>query len=56
MDREGLRGDFGGKIIFHEGVDNQYTLPFGSEEDVRKEVRDNICILGLDGGYTRPMP
>ena len=32
-------------------MDNQQTLAFGSEDDVRKEVRDNLRILGRDGGY-----
>ncbi len=51
MDREGLKRDFGDKIVFHGGMDNQYTLPFGSEEEVRREVKDNVNILGRDGGY-----
>jgi uroporphyrinogen decarboxylase len=51
MDREGLKRDFGGKLIFHGAVDNQYTLVFGSEEDVRQEVLGNLRILGKDGGY-----
>jgi uroporphyrinogen decarboxylase len=51
MDRESLKADFGDKVIFHGGVDNQYTLAFGSVEDVRKEVQENIEILGRDGGY-----
>ena len=51
MEREGLKKDFGDKIIFHGGVDNQYTLPFGSVEEVKKEVIDNIRILGKNGGY-----
>ena len=51
MEREGLKRDFGDKLIFHGGVDNQYTLAFGSEEEVRQEVRDNIRILGEGGGY-----
>ncbi len=51
MEREGLKRDFGDKLIFHGGVDNQYTLPFGSVEEVRQEVIDNINILGKDGGY-----
>ena len=51
MDREGLKRDFGKDLVFHGGVDNQKTLPFGSVEDVRKEVRDNIRILGAGGGY-----
>jgi len=51
MEREGLKRDFGDKIVFHGGMDNQQTLPFGSAEDVRGEVLDNIRILGAGGGY-----
>ena len=51
MDRERLKQDFGDKLVFHGGVDNQYTLAFGSVEEVRQEVIDNIHILGKDGGY-----
>lgn len=51
MDRAELKRDFGDKIIFHGGVDNQYTLPFGTVEEVKKEVADNLQILGKGGGY-----
>jgi len=51
MGREGLTRDFGDRLVFHGGVDNQYTLAFGSEEEVRAEVRDNIRILGKEGRY-----
>ncbi|MBN1401987.1 MAG: uroporphyrinogen-III decarboxylase-like protein [Anaerolineae bacterium] len=51
MEREGLKRDFGDQIIFHGGVDNQYTLAFGSVQEVRQEVLDNIRILGAGGGY-----
>ena len=51
MEREGLKKDFGGRIIFHGGMDNQYTLPFGRVEEVRQEVLDNLRILGDGGGY-----
>jgi len=51
MEREGLARDFGGGIIFHGSIDNQWTLPFGSEEDVRAEVRENFRIFGRNGGY-----
>lgn len=51
MDREGLKRDFGDKLVFHGAVDNQYTLPFGSVEEVRQEVLDNLRILGEGGGY-----
>jgi uroporphyrinogen decarboxylase len=51
MEREGLKRDFGDELVFHGGVDNQYTLPFGSVEEVRQEVMDNLSILGEGGGY-----
>jgi len=51
MEREGLKRDFGDRLIFHGGVDNQYTLAFGSVEEVKKEVIENIEILGYDGRY-----
>lgn len=51
MDRESLKREFGGKIVFHGGMDNQRTLPFGAVEDVRWEVFDNLSILGRNGSY-----
>ena len=51
MEREGLKASFGDKLIFHGAMDNQYTLPFGSAEEVRREVVDNLNILGAGGGY-----
>jgi uroporphyrinogen decarboxylase len=51
MEREGLKRDFGDKLVFHGAVDNQYTLAFGSQEEVRQEVLDNLRILGEGGGY-----
>ena len=51
MEREGLKRDFGDQVIFHGGVDNQYTLARGTVEEVRTEVIDNIRILGEGGGY-----
>ena len=51
MEREGLKRDFGDKLIFHGAVDNQYTIPFATVDEVRQEVRDNYRILGEGGGY-----
>jgi uroporphyrinogen decarboxylase len=51
MEREGLKKDFGPRIALHGGVDNQFTLPFGSVAEVRQEVLDDIRILGRGGGY-----
>jgi uroporphyrinogen decarboxylase len=51
MEREALARDFGGRIVFHGGVDNQHTLPFGDAGDVRRQVRDNIAIFRDTKGY-----
>ena len=51
MDREALKRDFGDQLVFHGAMDNQHTLAFGSVEEVRQEVADNIRILGEGGGY-----
>ena len=51
MERAALKRDFGERLIFHGGVDNQHTLVYGSVEDVREEVRTNLAVLGKGGGY-----
>jgi uroporphyrinogen decarboxylase len=51
MDRESLADEFGHQVVFHGGVDNQYTLPFGTAEDVRRQVRENIEIFKNCKGY-----
>ena len=51
MDRETLARDFGSRLVFHGGIDNQHTLPFGSPDDVRREVRDNLRIFRNARGY-----
>jgi len=49
MDRAGLKRDFGDKVIFHGGVENQHVLPFGSPEDVVAEVKTCLETLGAGG-------
>jgi len=51
MDRAALKRDFGTQVVMHGGVDNQYTLAFGSTDEVRAEVIENLAILGEGGGY-----
>ncbi len=51
MERERLKRDFGDRLVFHGAMDNQYTLPFGTVDEVRQEVIDNYTILGDGGGY-----
>ncbi len=51
MDRAGLKRDFGDRLVFHGAMDNQYTLPFGTVDEVREEVLYNLEVLGAGGGY-----
>ncbi|HYN01434.1 MAG TPA: uroporphyrinogen decarboxylase family protein [Vicinamibacteria bacterium] len=45
MEREALAREFGTRVAFHGGVDNQQTLPFGTPSDVRAEVLENLRIF-----------
>ena len=51
MDLAGLVRDFGRDLCFHGGVDTQRTLPFGSTQDVRAEVRSYLDLTRQRGGY-----
>ncbi|OHB81617.1 MAG: hypothetical protein A2V98_22655 [Planctomycetes bacterium RBG_16_64_12] len=46
-----LKEEFGSRLCFHGGIDIQQTLPRGSPDDVRREVRTRVGELGHDGGY-----
>jgi Uroporphyrinogen decarboxylase (URO-D) len=47
-----LKREFGAHVTFWGGgVDTQHTLPFGSSDDVRAEVRKRLEIFGMGGGY-----
>ena len=48
MELEGLKKDFGRKICFHGGIENQNILPFGTPDEVRAEVRHCIDALTSD--------
>ncbi|MBI4927130.1 MAG: hypothetical protein HY835_05150 [Anaerolineae bacterium] len=47
-DLAALKEEFGAQFCFHSAVDNQQTLPFGTPEDVRAEVRMLAQTLGKD--------
>lgn len=51
MEPDGLKRDFGEKLVFHGGIDLQHVLPFGSVEEVKAEVRRYIRALAPGGGY-----
>ncbi|MCK4276412.1 MAG: methyltransferase, partial [Phycisphaerae bacterium] len=52
MDPKALKSQFGEDIVFWGGgVDTQRTLPFGTSDEVYKEVRERIEIFNDGGGY-----
>lgn len=51
MDSFELKRDFGDRVTFHGGVDEQHVLPFGTEQDVEAEVRLRLRALAPGGGY-----
>jgi uroporphyrinogen decarboxylase len=51
MDSAGLKRRFGGRVVFHGGVDEQFVLPHGSREEVREEVTRRIRAFAPGGGY-----
>jgi hypothetical protein len=52
MDPAELKERFGDRVTFWGGgVDTQHTLPFGTPEKVRQEVRERIRIFGPGGGF-----
>ncbi|MGA2764994.1 MAG: uroporphyrinogen decarboxylase family protein [Spirochaetia bacterium] len=52
MDSRTLKDRFGTRIVFWGGgIDSQRVLPFASPETVREEVRRNLDIFKVGGGY-----
>ena len=49
MDR--LTEHFGGRIVFHGGIDTQHVLPEGTPDQVRTHAREVIDGLSAKGGY-----
>ena len=43
-----LKAEYGRRLCFHGGVDNQQTLPFGTPDDIRAEVKRLIAALAGD--------
>lgn len=50
-DIEGIKEEFGDQISFHGAIDIQHLLPYGRPEEVTKEAKRIISILGRGGGY-----
>jgi len=51
MDPASLAEQFGDRLTFHGGIDEQHLLPHGTPDQVRREVARTMEILGRDGGY-----
>jgi uroporphyrinogen decarboxylase len=51
MDPDRLKREHGDRLAFCGGVSVQRTLPFGSPDQVREEVRQRVTVLGAGGGY-----
>ncbi len=50
MDPEKLKKEYGDRLCFWGSIDIQQTMPFGSPEDVNKEVRTRLKSIGRGGG------
>jgi len=52
MDPRTLKREFGQQLVFWGGgVDTQKTLPFGTPDEVYREVRERIDLFAEGGGY-----
>ncbi len=52
MDPKHLKREYGDRLTFWGGaVDTQKTLPFGSPEDVRREVLERLEVFAPGGGF-----
>ena len=52
MDPKHLKERYGGRIVFWGGgVDTQRTLPFGTAEEVRREVLSRCEVFSRSGGF-----
>lgn len=52
MDPAVLKARFGNQVTFWGGgVDTQHTLPFGTPDEVRAQVRERLQIFGKGGGF-----
>jgi uroporphyrinogen decarboxylase len=52
MNVAGLAASYGGRLCFHGSIDTQHTLPFGTTDDVRREVRERVETFSHCGGFT----
>jgi uroporphyrinogen decarboxylase len=51
MDAVRLKREFGKDLVFWGAIDTQQVLPFGTPDDIRREVAQKVRDLGPCGGY-----
>ncbi len=51
MEAERLKAAFGQKLVFHGGLDQQHTIPFGTPAEAEANVRQVLRALAPGGGY-----
>jgi len=51
MEPAALKAEFGRELAFHGGISIQRTLPYGTREEIRREVRERVEALAPGGGY-----
>lgn len=51
LDFKFLKKEYGKDLSFWGGISTQKTLPFGTPDEVRAEIREKISILAQEGGY-----
>lgn len=50
LDAAQLKREFGERLCFWGSLDEQHTLPFGTPDDVRRQVAERLATLGRGGG------
>jgi uroporphyrinogen decarboxylase len=51
MDISQIKDHWGDKLVFHGAIDIQNTMPFGTVDEVRDKVKEQVAVLGQGGGY-----
>jgi uroporphyrinogen decarboxylase len=51
MDYEKIKSQFGNDISFHGTISIQSTMPYGTPDDVRNEVKDRMKKIAPNGGF-----
>jgi hypothetical protein len=52
MKPEVLKSEFGDQIVFWGGgIDTQHTLPFGTPDEIRAQVKERVAVFGKGGGF-----